>query len=148
MSFAHSTLSRFGKFFWSSFTGTIVDTIVLWILASTVFETYVGQYVVAPAISFEAAVINNYILSYFWIWRERVQRTRRDFVLRFFVYNLNCVLVFGLKLLLLLVVSWLTGLHVVICNLIALSVTGLVNFSLQHNIIFKPLSIRSFSKES
>ncbi len=148
MSSAPSILSRFGKFFWSSFTGTVVDTIVLWFLASVVFETYVGQYIIAPSISFEAAVLNNYTLSYFWIWRERVQRTRRDFVLRFLAYNANSLLVFGLKLILLLAVEYLTGFHVVLCNLLALSVTGLVNFSLQHNVIFKAQETPSSSKGS
>lgn len=133
---------RFKKFFITSLTGTIADTLTLWVLASYVFDFYVGIYIIAPTISFEVAVFNNYIQSYFWIWDEKVGKTRRDFFVRFIAYNVNSSLIFFLKLGLLLIVELLTGLHVVYCNLIALCFTGIINFLLQNHLIFA----KSFQK--
>jgi putative flippase GtrA len=59
-----------------------------------------------------------------------------DFFRRLFFYNVNSFLVFLLKLLLLVLISALLGLHVVYCNLIALTITGIVNFLLQDKLIF------------
>lgn len=127
---------RFQKFFVTTFSGTIIDTLVLWTLATYAFHSYLGQYIIAPTISFEIAVLNNFAFSYFWIWKERVARTRKDYAFRFLLYNVNAVAVFLVKIVLLVTVEMLTGLHVVYCNLIALCFTGLLNFYLQHNLIF------------
>ena len=128
--------SLFGKFVSTNAIGTVVDTVTLWLLATFVFESKTEQYVLGPIISFELAVLNNFSLSYFWIWKGRVQKTVKDYARRFLFYNLNCFLVFLLKLLLLLAVAFLFGLNVVYCNLIALSITGLVNFLIQDRLIF------------
>jgi putative flippase GtrA len=127
----------FAKFVSTNAVGTVVDTVTLWLLATFLLESQTEQYVLGPILSFQLAVLNNFSLSYFWIWKGRVQRTLRDFARRFLFYNLNSFLVFLLKLLLLLVVAVLFQLHVVYCNLIALSITGLVNFFIQDKLIFK-----------
>jgi putative flippase GtrA len=128
--------SLFAKFVSTNAVGTVVDTVTLWFLATFVLESQTEQYVLGPIISFQLAVLNNFSLSYFWIWKGRVQKTLKDYARRFLFYNLNSFLVFLLKLLLLLVVAFLFELHVVYCNLIALSVTGLVNFLIQDKLIF------------
>jgi putative flippase GtrA len=135
--------SLFAKFVSTNAIGTAVDTAALWLLATFVFESQTEQYVLAPILSFELAVLNNFSLSCFWIWKGRVQRTFRDFARRFLFYNLNSFLVFLLKLLLLLLVAVLFQLHVVYCNLIALSVTGLANFLIQDKLIFSASPPRS-----
>ena len=128
--------SLFAKFLSTNALGTVVDTGALWLLVTFLFETYLEEYVLAPSISFQLAVLNNYSLSYFWIWKGRVKRTMPDFFRRLFFYNVNSFLVFLLKLLLLVLISALLGLHVVYCNLIALTITGIVNFLLQDKLIF------------
>jgi putative flippase GtrA len=128
--------SLFAKFVSTNAVGTVVDTVALWLLATFLLESQTEQYVLGPILSFQLAVLNNFSLSYFWIWKGRVQRTLRDFAHRLLFYNLNSFLVFLLKLLLLLVVAVLFELHVVYCNLIALCVTGLVNFLIQDKLIF------------
>ncbi len=128
--------TAFAKFVSTNVLGTVVDTLALLLLATFVMETYIEEYILAPSLSFELAVINNYSLSYFWIWRTRVEKTVPDFLRRFFFYNLNSLLVFIFKLLLLVLISALLGLHVVYCNLIALTITGTVNFLLQDRLIF------------
>ena len=135
----HSIISPvlFGKFVSTNLIGTVVDTLALWLLVTFAFETYPEEYVLAPTISFQLAVVNNYSLSYFWTWKGRVKKTVPDFFQRLFFYNINCVLVFLLKLGLLITISGLLDLHVVFCNLLALTITGLINFALQDRLIFR-----------
>ena len=62
---------RFPKFVGVNAIGTAVDTAVLWLFSHFVFDGYVGEYVISPIISFECAVLSNYLFSYFGVWRER-----------------------------------------------------------------------------
>ena len=121
--------------------GTIIDTLVLWLLVEIVFEGYENQYVIAPALSFECAVISNFLLSYFWVWRENVEMTLRDLFTRFAAYNVVTFLVFAIKLALLASIGGISGWHPVICNVIALAFTGVLNFSIQNEAIFRPLTV-------
>lgn len=127
---------RFVKFSSSTIVGTMVDTAVLFALSQWVFSGYAGKYLVAPTLSFEAAVVTNYLFSYFWVWRSRLPRTARDFGRRFVLYNFNTALVFLGKLAVLVVISLLTNLHVVLCNLLALLLSGIANFLLQDRLVF------------
>ena len=49
--------------------GTGVDTLVLWICSDYLFTSYWGSYVLSPIISFEFAVLSNFLWSYLWIWK-------------------------------------------------------------------------------
>ncbi len=128
---------RFLRFFGTNLLGTGIDTFILWLLADFVFSGYASRYILAPAISFECAMLSNYAVSYGWVWSERVQNTPRDFFHRLVGYQLNSLLVFVLKLLLLLAAELLTGFHPILCNLIALTITGLLNFTFQEKLIFR-----------
>lgn len=140
------SLGRFFKFSGSTIIGTVVDSAVLFALSEWVFSSYAGRFLLAPTLSFEAAVINNYLFSYFWVWNTRVPRTMRDLGVRFLLYNLNTALVFVGKLALLVVINLLTGFHVVICNFMALVVSGIANFLLQDRLVFSTRgSVRSQS---
>ena len=139
----NSLILRFVKFSGSTVVGTVVDTIVLFLLSEWVFTTYAGEFLIAPTISFEAAVLNNFLFGYFWVWTSRVSRTAEDFARRFLVYNLHAGLVFAGKLGLLIVINLLTGLHVVVCNLLALTMSGIVNFLVQDRLVFSNREIPS-----
>jgi putative flippase GtrA len=115
--------------------GTIIDTAVLWLFSHFVFDGYVGEYVISPVISFECAVMSNYLFSYFGVWRER--RSAGSFVLKYIMYNISSSLVFAVKLGVILLLERLFGWNVVICNLAALCLSGLINFSLSEWVIFR-----------
>jgi putative flippase GtrA len=115
--------------------GTIIDTAVLWLFSHFVFDGYVGEYVISPVISFECAVMSNYLFSYFGVWRER--RSAGSFVLKYIMYNISSSLVFTMKLGVILLLERLFGWNVVICNLAALCLSGLINFSLSEWVIFR-----------
>lgn len=58
--------------------GTLVDTFVLWMLSDHVFtDGFWGEYIVSPVISFQCAVAVNYVISYFFVWKDRT-RDRPD----------------------------------------------------------------------
>lgn len=130
------TLVRFLKYSGTSLAGTLVDTFVLWILSDLVFtKGYWGEYVVSPAISFQCAVITNFLISYFYVWKDR-KKTRNPF-LTFLYYDLSCTAVFLLRLGFLLLVERIFGWDVVICNLVAMCVTGIINFVMNNQVIFR-----------
>lgn len=130
------TLVRFLKYSGTSLAGTLVDTLVLWILSDLVFtKGYWGEYVVSPAISFQCAVITNFLISYFYVWKDR-EKTRNPF-LTFLYYDISCTAVFLLRLGFLLLVECIFGWDVVICNLVAMCVTGIINFIMNNQVIFR-----------
>ena len=130
------TLVRFLKYSGTSLAGTLVDTLVLWILSDLVFtKGYWGEYVVSPAISFQCAVVTNFLISYFYVWKDR-KKTRNPFP-TFLYYDLSCTAVFLLRLGFLLLVERIFGWDVVICNLVAMCVTGIINFIMNNQVIFR-----------
>lgn len=122
--------------------GTLVDTFVLWILSDHVFtDGFWGEYIVSPVISFQCAVAVNYVISYFFVWKDRTRDGPDASVGRFFrlylKYNLTNSTVFLLRLGLLLLVERLTGWDVVVCNLTAMLFSGILNFIIDNLLIFR-----------
>lgn len=118
--------------------GTLIDTLVLWVFSAFVFDTYVGDYIISPIISFEAAVLCNFFSSYFLIWKNRVsKRNFRSFIRHYLAYNLTSSGVFVIKMGFLLLFEFLFSWNVIICNLLALCISGSINYAISEWIIFK-----------
>jgi putative flippase GtrA len=135
-------LVRYIKFAGTSVIGTLVDTLVLWILSDFVFtKGYLREYIISPAISFQCAVAVNFTISYFYVWRDRTRKSPDASIRRFFklyvAYNLSGSAVFLLRLGTLLVIETFTGWDVVACNLIAMCCSGGINFIINNLLIFK-----------
>lgn len=135
-------LLRFLKFSGTGVIGTIVDTLVLLLLSDLVFSNgYWGEYIISPIISFQCAIAVNFIISYFYVWKDRTRESGRGTVKRFFrlylKYNLSGSAVFLTRLGILLLIEKFTGLDVVICNLLAMCFSGLLNFTINNMVIFK-----------
>lgn len=131
-------ISNFPKFVLAEGLGTVVDTAVLWILSHFVFQKYAGEYLIAPFISFECAVFTNYCTAFFYVWGDRIKsRTFKNFLRKYVLYNLSASAVFLIKMVFLLMFELLFGWSVVICNLAALCISGLINFSIGEWVIFK-----------
>ncbi|TYB83401.1 MAG: GtrA family protein, partial [Kosmotoga sp.] len=90
-------VKKFAKFILTNVSGTIIDTIALWILKSYMFNSYIGTYIISPIIGFELAMLNNFVISYFWIWHKRVHYNSRDFFKKLLKYNLSVSFTFGLR---------------------------------------------------
>ncbi len=68
-------LTRFAVFSVTSGAGTLVDLGVHWWLAASFLqERYWWTFWVAPVISFELAVLTNFLIAYYFVWRERISK--------------------------------------------------------------------------
>ena len=130
---------RLAKFTFTSGAGTVVDTVVLWLLSHFVFNSYAGEYLLAPFISFECAVLTNFCCFFFFVWKDRIadRHSARLFLRKYGLYNASATMVFLLKMGILLLIELFTGWNVVICNLAALCISGLINFSMGEWVIFR-----------
>ncbi len=129
---------RFAEYSASSLLGTAVDTAVLWVFSKWVFSTYTGQYIVSPLISFQCAVLTNFTVAYFLIWKDRVSaRTTRSFFRHLGGYDLSCAGAFLVKMLFLLLIQKIFKWNVVWCNLLALCFSGGLNFFLSERVVFR-----------
>ncbi|MBO7300801.1 MAG: GtrA family protein [Tidjanibacter sp.] len=136
--------TKYLQFILSRALGTGVDTLVLWFFSHSIFGGgYWTTYILSPIISFEAAVMCNFLCSYFWIWRERItHKNRHTFWGRFVAFNLSSLAGFGIKMLFLLLFERLFGWSVVVCNLGALCISGVLNFLLAERLVFRTPSVR------
>lgn len=135
-------LIRYAKFAGTSVVGSIVDTLVLWLLSDLIFTRgYWGEYIISPLISFQCAVTVNYTISYFYVWKDRTRKRPDASARRFFklygAYNLSNSAVFLFRLGILLLIERFTGWDVVICNLVAMCFSGIINFAINNRLIFK-----------
>lgn len=131
-------LKRVPKFIIGNVVGTLVDTLVLWVFSHFVFDGYVGEVIISPVISFECAVLVNFLLSYHFIWKDRVpQMTSRSFLRHVWPYNISCIGGFLVKMGALMLIQYLTKWDVVICNLLALCVSGTFNFAMNEFVVFR-----------
>lgn len=131
-------LKTFSKFFVSNILGTIVDTIVLWLFAHIIFNDqfyvwtlYFSKTIISPIISFEFAVLTNYLCAYYLTWRGRLRlKTLSKFLIHYMKYNLTATGAFFIKMGFLLLFQNLFHWDVVICNLVALIFSGSFNFAM------------------
>ena len=84
------------KFSLTSLFGTATDTLVLWLMTTYVMgATHFEQYVLSPLISFECAVIVNYTVAYFYVWRDRISIfTIGSYFSHLWKYNISCISAF------------------------------------------------------
>ena len=139
-------LIRYAKFAGTSAVGSVVDTLVLWLLSDLVFtKGYWGEYIISPFISFQCAVAVNFTNSYFYVWKDRTRKRPDASVRRFFklfgAYDISVSVVFLFRLGVLLLIERFTGWDVVICNLIAMCFSGIINFTINNLLIFKKKKI-------
>ena len=131
-------LHRFPKFVAGNLLGTLVDTFVLWVFSHFVFQNYVGKVIISPIISFEFAVFSNFIFAYYMTWKDRISHpSGKSFIRHYGAYNASCTGGFLIKMGVLLLIQALTKWDVVICNLLALCISGTYNFMMNELVIFK-----------
>ena len=111
--------------------GTGVDTLVLWVCSDYLFTSYWVSYVLSPVISFEFAVMSNFLWSYYWIWSSRIEnKCNVVFWKRFLAFNISSGGGFLIKMLFLVLFEQIFGWDVVWCNLTALLISGVFNYIL------------------
>ncbi|MBO7268083.1 MAG: GtrA family protein [Bacteroidaceae bacterium] len=131
-------IHRLSRFVLTNSVGTFVDLLILWLLSHFVFASYTGQYLVSPLISFECAVLTNFFCSWHFVWSDRVkQRAGIRFGHKYLLYNLSATGAFLIKMIFLLLFERLFKWNVVLCNLVALCLSGTINFAMGEWVIFK-----------
>jgi len=141
-------LLRFAVFSLTSGAGTLMDLGVHWWLSASFHtDSYLWRYWIAPLISFELGVITNFLIAYYFVWRERIShRDTRSFFRHYAGYNATATGVFLIKLLamqgfhlLLATLGWFQGTNYepVLCNLLALCISGCFSFVLNEFVVFK-----------
>lgn len=130
---------RYLKFASSTLVGTVVDMLVLWLCAHYLLDgSYWREYILSPFISFECAVIANFVVAYYGVWRDRVSKhTFRSFMRHYGGYNMSCTGAFLIKMAVLLLFERIFGWDVLWCNIAALCVSGLLNFFMNENVVFR-----------
>lgn len=133
-------LVRYLKFLSSTLAGTAVDMLVLWLCAHYLLDgSYWREYILSPFISFECAVFTNFVVAYYGVWRDRISRyTFRSFLRHYGGYNLSCTGAFLVKMAALLLFERIFGWDVLWCNIAALCVSGLLNFFMNEQVVFRP----------
>ena len=146
-------LWRYVKFAGSTVVGTVVDFLVLWLCSAYIIPDLVvgpyqagdysidafsfGEYVISPTISFEFAVFTNFVIAYWFVWRDRVKGSPKNtFWKNYLYYNLTSTSTFFVNLLILVLVERFTHLDVIYCKLVASVFTGLMNFVINERLIF------------
>lgn len=129
---------KYLKFVLTRLVGTGVDSLILWICSDFIFSSsYIGVNIVSPTISFEFAVISNFICSYYWIWNNNTKDSCDGMIWRkFFIFNISAIAGFLIKMGFLLLFEAIFGWDVIVCNLVALLISGAINFCMDI-LIFK-----------
>lgn len=141
-------LRKLAMFSLSSGAGTVVDLGLHWYLSARFFqESYLWTFWVSPFISFELSVLTNFLIAYYFVWRERIsKRNTRSFWRHFAAYNATATGVFLIKLaamqgfhLMLLTLDWFqdASYEPVLCNLLSLIISGGFNFVMNEFVIFR-----------
>lgn len=141
-------LRKLAMFSLSSGAGTVVDLSLHWYLSARFFqESYLWTFWVSPFISFELSVLTNFLIAYYFVWRERIsKRNTRSFWRHFAAYNATATGVFLIKLaamqgfhLMLLTLDWFqdASYEPVLCNLLSLIISGGFNFVMNEFVIFR-----------
>ena len=141
-------LTKLIMFMLTSFVGTLADLGLHWYLSSNWFtDSYFWTFWAAPFISFEVAVLTNFLTAYYFVWKERITyRGTRSFLRHYAAYNATCTGTFMVKMALMqgihfLFVSlgWLQDISFepVLCNFIAMTFSGCLNFYMSEWVIFK-----------
>jgi putative flippase GtrA len=138
-----SAFRRLFRYLTASILGTAADLFFLWLYTLFV-ESYSATYIIGPVFSFQIAMLINFTASCLWIWPDRIPKGQKHhFWKRFLSYDIAAMMILGVKMILIILLERLTGWGVLLCNLIALTVTGVLNFFIRERLIFSPGSFAS-----
>ena len=130
-------LRRFIGFSLCNAPGTVVELLVLYWLSEVVFGSHFLKFFIAPIVAFECAIMVDFNLFLRLVWRDNIKITsKKEYLKKFAQFNVSTVGVYGIRLLLIQTLNWIFSLNAVLCNLIAMTLSGLLNFSINDKIIF------------
>lgn len=130
-------LRRFIGFSLCNAPGTLIELLTLWLLSDVLFHHYFAQFFIAPVIAFECSVIVDFLLFSRFVWRDTVDNTNHGSILRrLLMFNISTAGVYLMRLLLIQILHLIFGLGAVLCDLLSMIFSGLLNFGINDRIIF------------
>ena len=129
-----------GKYACATSFGALVEMAVLWFLAHVVFKSthFAGKDSLSIIIASEIAILVNFTTAYFIVWRDRIiRRSPRSYFRHYLAFALTANILLVLKVALALLFKDLFRWDVVICDFVALLISGTVNFVINEMVIFK-----------
>ena len=129
-----------GKYACATSLGALVEMAVLWFLAHVAFKStqFAGKDSLSILIASEIAILVNFTTAYFFIWKDRItKRSARSYFRHYLAFALTANILMVLKVALALIFKDLFRWDVVICDFVALLISGTVNFILNEMVIFK-----------
>lgn len=137
-----NVIKRYFKYLLTSSVGGAVEMVALWLLSFFIFKGgFWLEYIISPIIAFQISVPVNYYISYFYVWGDRKDdSTSEDRKCRWkkrISYTLLTTLVFLVRLGTLLIIEKFYNWDVLTCSIIAMIVSGILNFIISNQLIFK-----------
>lgn len=130
-----SLFIRFSKFSVVGIAGFVVDNLA-YLLLSRVLTGLTLRTFVVPLISYEIAMFGNYLLSFYWVWRDRRSGSSL-FARRLLFYNATTAVPFAFRMIAYVQLFRLLHLEGVISNMIAILIGVLFNFFVCERFIFR-----------
>jgi putative flippase GtrA len=125
---------RFSKFSAVGFAGYAVDNGMYFLLSTWWTDTALRTWVI-PLISYEIAMFNNYLLSYYWVWRDRNHKGK--FITRLLIYNAATAIPFLVRMAAYVQLFRVFQLQGIVSNMIAVLIGVLFNFFVCEKLIFR-----------
>jgi putative flippase GtrA len=126
---------RFSKFGVVGLTGYAVDNGAYLLLSGLVSDVALRTFLV-PFISYEIAMCNNFVLSFYWVWGDRRSGNRR-FARRLLYYNAATAVPFLIRMAAYVQLFRLLSLEGIFANMIAVLIGMLFNFFICERFIFR-----------
>lgn len=123
-------LRKLIRYAFSTLGGIAAETVLLWVLAHYVWRDWeLGISIIAPTLSFELCLLVNYCTAKYFVWRDRKSSLWR--------FHLSNISVFIVKMAFLVALRYFSGVDIVLCNIVAMGIAGLINFVLNDRIVFR-----------
>ncbi len=129
-----------GKYACATSFGAVVEMAILWLLAHVIFKntSFSGKDSLSILIASEIAILVNFTTAYFFVWKDRIiKRSGRSYFRHYLAFALTANILMVLKVALALFFKDLFRWDVVICDFVALIISGTVNFVINEMVIFK-----------
>lgn len=120
--------------------GAVVEMAILWLLAHVIFKntSFSGKDSLSILIASEIAILVNFTTAYFFVWKDRItKRSARSYFRHYLAFALTANILMVLKVAMALFFKDLFRWDVVICDFVALILSGTVNFVINEMVIFK-----------
>ncbi len=130
-------LRRFIGFSVCNAPGTILEILIIWLMSDVLFHSHFARFIIAPVIAFECSMLVDFALMARFVWRDSVvDDTGKRFLHRLLMFNISTVGVYLMRLLLIQLLHWAFGLGPVVCDLLSMVFSGLLNFGINDRLIF------------